>query len=67
MLWVENTLSNSEEFKLKDLKERVKPGGENEIEVVLIDVEEQPVERPKYNQKEAYSGKKNGTRQSTGS
>ena len=58
VLWVEDTLSNSEEFRLKDLKERFKPGGENETEVVLIDVEEQPIERPKYNQKEAYSGKK---------
>jgi len=64
VLWVENILSESPEFKLKDLQERFKPDRENEssIEVVLIaDVEEQPIERPKHNQKESYSGKKNGT------
>ena len=64
ILWVEDALSESPEFKLKDLKERFKPGEENEaeIEVVLIaDVEEQPIERPKHNQKESYSGKKNVT------
>ena len=66
ILWVENVLSESPEFKLKDLKERFKPDESNEpeIEVVLIvDVEEQPIERPKYNQKKSYSGKKNGTQQ----
>jgi hypothetical protein len=61
VLWVENVLSESEAFKLRDLKERFKPGEESAIEVILIDVEEQPIERPKYNQKESYSGKKNGT------
>jgi hypothetical protein len=64
VLWVENVLSESPEFKLKDLQERFKPDAENEppIEGVLIaDVEEQPIERPKRNQKESYSGKKNGT------
>jgi len=64
VLWVEDALSESSEFKLKDLKERFKPGEEDEaeIEVVLIaDVEEQPIERPKHNQKESYSGKKNVT------
>jgi hypothetical protein len=64
VLWVENILSESPEFKLKDLQERFKPDRENEssIEVVLIaDVEEQPIERPKHNQKGSYSGKKNGT------
>ena len=62
VLWVEDTLSASDEFKLKDLKERFKPGCENEIEAILIDVEEQPIERPKYKQKDSYSGKKNDTR-----
>ena len=61
VLWVENVLSESDEFKLKDLKERFKPSSESTIEVILIDVEEQPIERPKYNQKESYSGKKNNT------
>ena len=67
ILWVEDVLSESPEFKLKDLKERFKPdeGNEPKIEVVLIvDVEEQPIERPKHNQKESYSGKKNGTQRS---
>ena len=59
VLWVEDVLSESEKFKLKDLKERFKPDSKNTIEAILIDVEEQPIERPKYNQKESYSGKKN--------
>ena len=59
ILWVEDVLSDSEEFKLKDLKERFKPdNNENPIQIVLIDVEEQPIERPKYEQKASYSGKK---------
>jgi hypothetical protein len=62
ILWVENTLSESEEFKLRNLKERFKPE-ESDIKIVLIDVEEQPIERPKYNQKESYSGKKSDTPQ----
>jgi len=58
--WVEDILSESNEFKLPDLKERFKPNvDENELKVVLIDVEEQPIERPKYEQKNSYSGKKN--------
>ena len=62
VIWVENVLSESEEFKMKDLKERFKPSEEDEteIEVLLTDVEEQPIERPKYNQEQSYSGKKNG-------
>lgn len=57
--WVEDVLSQSDEFKLKDLQERFKPDNEEQpIEVVLIDVEEQPIERPKYEQKDSYSGKK---------
>ena len=65
IIWVEDVLSESEEFKLQDIKERFKPGEESDIEVILIDVEEQPIERPKHNQKESYSGKKNGTPQNT--
>ena len=63
ILWVENTLSESEEFKLMELKERFKPGEESDIKIVLIDVEEQPIERPIHNQEESYSGKKRGTPQ----
>lgn len=58
VLWVEDALSESTEFKLKELKERFKPDEEETIKVVLIDVEEQPIERPKYNQENSYSGKK---------
>ena len=59
VIWVENVLIESDEFKLKDLKERFKLGEESEIKIVLIDVEEQPIERPKYKQEDSYSGKKN--------
>jgi hypothetical protein len=61
ILWVEDTLTESPEFKLQDLRERFKPSEETgqPIEIVLlIDVEEQPIERPKYDQKASYSGKK---------
>jgi len=62
--WVENVLSGSDVFKLKDLKERFKQreGTGPEIQTVLTDAGEQPVERPAYNQKAPYSGKKNGIR-----
>ena len=65
-MWVEDALSESAEFKMENLKERFKPEEENEpeIKVILIDVEEQPIERPKYNQKDSYSGKKSGTQRS---
>jgi len=62
VLWVEDTLSESDEFKLKELQERFKPGEEEPIKIVLIDVEEQPIERPKYNQENSYSGKKKAIR-----
>jgi hypothetical protein len=66
VLWVENVLSESDEFKLKELEEHFKPGETTTtIQVVLIDVEEQPIERPKHDQKSSYSGKKNGIRQNT--
>jgi len=63
VLWVENVLIDSDEFKLKELKEQFKPGEESEIKVIIVDVEEQPIERPKYEQKASYSGKKNVTQQ----
>jgi hypothetical protein len=61
VLWVETVLSESAEFKLKELQERFKPSEEEPIKIVLIDVEEQPIERPKYRQEGSYSGKKNAT------
>jgi hypothetical protein len=63
VIWVEDALSESPDFKLKDLKERFKPGDEEAIKIVVIDVEEQPIERPKYHQEDSYSGKKNDTQQ----
>ena len=63
--WVEDVLSKSNEFKIMELKEKFKQR-ETEgtpIKVVLIDVEEQPIERPTYNQQNYYSGKKNDIRQ----
>jgi len=65
VLWVEYALSSDEEFKLADIKERFKPGEENDIEIIIVDVEEQPIERPKEGQEKSYSGKKNGTQRST--
>ena len=64
--WVEYRLEECEEFRLAELKERFKPG-ESEIKVVIVDVEEQPIERPVENQESSYSGKKNGTRRNTSS
>jgi len=55
ILWVEHRLMDREEFKLKELKERFKPE-ESEIKIIIVDVEEQPVERPKYEQEKSYSG-----------
>ena len=65
--WVEDVLSESEEFKLPELKGRFVRNEESELEIpiVIVDVEEQPIERPTENQKDSYSGKKNGIRQST--
>jgi len=60
ILWVEYRLGAREEFKIQELKERFKPA-ESEIKIVLLDVSEQPIERPVENQKESYSGKKNST------
>jgi hypothetical protein len=66
ILWVEYRLMDREEFRLKELKERFKPEEtETQIKILIADVTEQPVERPKYEQEKSYSGKKNGTRRNT--
>jgi len=59
--WVEDILSRSEEFKIPELKDKFKQREDDgdPIRIVLIDVEEQPIERPKENQEDHYSGKKN--------
>ena len=62
--WVEYILSQPEEFKIQELKEKFKKREEDglPIRVVLIDVEEQPIERPKEDQEKHYSGKKTSHR-----
>lgn len=65
VIWVEDALSESEKFKLKDIKEHFKPCEESNITVIVVDVEEQPIERPFEKQEKSYSGKKNAIRQST--
>ena len=59
VMWVEDALDESEEFKLKELKERFKPGEDSPIEVIIVDVDEQPIERPTHAQDVSNSGKKN--------
>ena len=58
VMWVEDILIASEEFNIKELKERFKNGEEADISVIIVDVEEQPIERPIENQEASYSGKK---------
>jgi len=67
ILWVENILSKSEKFQIPDLKEKFKTREDDEspIKVVLIDVQEQPIERPTENQQNYYSGKKRDIQQNS--
>jgi hypothetical protein len=46
IVWVEDTLINSGKFKLPGKKALFE---DNEIEIVLVDVTESPIERPKKN------------------
>jgi Helix-turn-helix of DDE superfamily endonuclease len=57
--WVENTLISRKEFHLPGKKALLK--SENEYEVVLIDVTETPIERPKKNKKNLFLARKNVT------
>ena len=57
--WVENTLVKDEKLKLPGKKALLE---ENEIEVVLVDVTESPVERPKKNSGNGILGKRSVTR-----
>ena len=57
--WVEEVLVKSGLFSLPGKK--VLTQTDTEIEVVLVDTTETPIQRPKNGQKEYYSGKKNGT------
>ena len=56
-VWVEDVLVSSRKFALPSKKVLVTET--SSVEVVLIDVTEQEIERPKKGQKDYYSGKKN--------
>ena len=58
--WVENSLDKDGSFKLPGKK--VLEDAANGIEYIVVDVTESPIQRPKKNQKEWYSGKKNAIR-----
>ncbi len=53
--WVEDILSKDSNFTLPSKRILQE---ENEIQVVLIDATESPIQRPKKNQEKYYSGKK---------
>jgi hypothetical protein len=55
--FIENTLVKSKDFRLPGKKALLKT--ENEYEVVLIDAEESPIERPKKNKKNFILEKRN--------
>lgn len=58
--WVEDTLVKDGSFALAEKKALKRKTGR--IKYIVIDVTESPINRPKKNQKDYYSGKKNGTR-----
>jgi hypothetical protein len=58
--WVEDTLVKDGAFELPG--KRVLKRKSASIEYIVVDVTESPINRPKKNQKEYYSGKKNATR-----
>jgi len=59
IIWVENVLIKCGLFRLDGKKALLDPN--TEIEVILVDTTETPIERPKSGQKRYYSGKKNDT------
>jgi hypothetical protein len=58
--WIEDALIKSKEFSLPGRKALLK--SDNEIEVVLIDATETPIERPKKNSTNITQERKNGIR-----
>lgn len=56
--WVEEALMQSGRFRLPGKKQLVK--GFGTLKVIVIDVTETPIERPKRRQRQFYSGKKKG-------
>ena len=60
--WVEDTLVRDGAFSLPGKKELLK--SDSGIEVVLVDVTETPVQRPKKNSADITRGRRSGTRRS---
>jgi hypothetical protein len=58
IVWVEDTLVKSGKFELPGKKALCE---DTEIEIVLVDVTESPIERPKKNSANGIPGKRNGT------
>jgi len=58
--WVEEALVKSGKFSLPGKKKLTQP--DIEFEVIVVDTTETPIQRPKNNQRQYYSGKKNDTR-----
>ena len=58
IVWVEDTLVKSGKFNLPGKKALCE---DSEIEIVLVDVMETPIERPKKNNGSGTQGKRNGT------
>jgi hypothetical protein len=58
--WIEDVLIKSKEFSLPGRKALLK--SDNEIEVILIDATETPIERPKKNSTNITQGRKNDIR-----
>ena len=56
--WVEDTLIKDGTFSLPGKKELQK--SDNEIEIILIDATESPIQRPKKNKNTGIQGKRNG-------
>jgi hypothetical protein len=57
--WVETVLIRSDLFHIPGKNKLV--SAKPEIEVIVVDTTETPIQRPKSKQKKYYSGKKNGT------
>jgi len=58
IVWVENTLVKDEKFKLPGKKVLLE---DSSIEVILVDVMECPIERPKKNNESGIPGKRRNT------
>lgn len=56
--WIEDTLIKSRVFSLPGRKELLK--SENELEIILIDATESPIQRPKKNKKNIIQEKRKG-------